>query len=168
MYETIITIIAILISSIISVLFGWSDTMHYYYKYQGTGKEKIIFTYEHEIWSAIRLLALLPIWYIFWSFFGWWSILGIIATMSIFPFFHDGMYYTMTNVYTKKHYPKRWTDMTKSKKLSTTFKKSKYKIVNKIKYFILTNRISFTWNVRLAGLIIGTILILEMILKLHF
>jgi len=164
---TTITIISILIIFILGTLFGWSDTLHYYYKYQGNGTENIIFNYEHELWSAIRFLAFLPIWYIWFSFFGMWSLLGILANFLVFPFFHDGMYYTITHKFTKKYYKKTWTDCTSVKKLSIKKRKTDT-IYQKMINIILKYRISFNWTVRLGLFVIGLLLFLEMVLKLHF
>ena len=163
----IIGTILIFIIFALSSLFGWSDAMHYYYKYQGEGKEKIIFNYEHEVWTAIRFLSFSPIWYIFYFVLGWWSLLGILATFFIFPFFHDGMYYHKTHKYTDKYYKKGWKDCTSVHKLAIK-REEKDTIFTRMKYIILRNRISFNWKFRLISFIIGCLLFLEMLLKLHF
>jgi hypothetical protein len=115
----------------------------------------------------MRFLSFAPIWYIFYFALGWWSILGIIATFFVFPFFHDGMYYYKTNKYTNKYYKKGWRDCTSIHKLSIKHEE-KNNIFNKMKYVILRNRISFNWRFRLISFIIGSLLYLEMLLKLHF
>ena len=146
----------------LSTLFGWSDSMHFYYKYNG--KAEPVFGLEHEVWTAIRLLAFAPIWYIWLTTFGLIGIIGIASTFMIFPFFHDGMYYKKRDAYDGS-YPIGWSDMTKSKRLSSTIVLDvKLTFKDKVIKFIEENRLSFTWKLRLILFILGTIGFILMLL----
>ena len=164
--------ITVLMIFVIFILYGWSDAMHYYYKYQenendnDNDNEKEIFNHEYEVWTLTRMLNIIPIWYIWILLIGFWSILGIIATFFIFPFFHNTMYFSKLNKYTKKIYKKKW--------LSNMLIQNIYdKEVNidtfydKMKYIIIKNN-SIIWKHRLLFFIIGVFMFIEMILKLHF
>jgi len=128
----LISIIFLLIYICISTLFGWSEAMYWYYVYKG--KAKRLKKYEHILWSWLRTFCFIPFVYIWFIFFSWNAILGIIAIPFLFPFFHDGMYYLMRNRFDGS-YPKGWRDFSKTD----------------------TAKIKLNWNTRLIMFFIGIV-----------
>lgn len=149
----ILSILSLLISNILAVAYGWSEAMYWYYVYNG--KATRLGKYEHELWSFIRGVSYIPIFYILFTLFSWWSFIGMFSILIMFPFFHDGMYYLMRNKFDGS-YPKQWKDMTASKKLSVTRKENET-IIDKIYYKILITRFSAIWNGRLIMFIVGVL-----------
>lgn len=80
---------------------GWREALYFHCKAGRTVKT----IDEHIIFTGLRLLVFglivmqdISLWYVF------------LCLVLMFPFFHDGMYYTMRNELNGDVYPLRWRD----------------------------------------------------------
>jgi hypothetical protein len=90
-----------------AVASGWYEGFYWHM----VSKGQIIKTgREHFIWTVFRGIIATPL--VCWLFveYSYSGLIGIISLMCMFPFFHDGMYYTRRNLLDSRVYPLRWKD----------------------------------------------------------
>ncbi len=115
--EYLLLFISILLWILYALISGYSEAGYWYYKYNG--ESLALPKYEHELWSLMRGILLLLIFYGYYSLFGWYAILGIIGLACMFPYFHDGMYYYQRNKYDGS-YPSGWRSTSRTSTANMT------------------------------------------------
>ena len=95
----------LLYSWVLFVLFGWSESLHWFYMVKSKTKRPV--TYEHSLWAAMRIIFHIPAIVILAMYWSWFTILGVVGLIAMSFFMHDGMYYTMRNKWDGV-YPLKW------------------------------------------------------------
>jgi hypothetical protein len=91
---------------VFSVYCGYVEALYFHYRSLNAEKDPQHFD-VHVTFNIQRVAALIPI---FFSSYFLPSIVLIFSCMLVFPFFHDGQYYTTRNSRNSMIYIKRWKD----------------------------------------------------------
>ena len=116
--ELVLEISTVVYSWATAFMFGWSEAFHWHYFAQA--KKKLNQRYEHELWSAIRVLVHAPVLIFLFVQFGWFFLMAPVAMYTMYFYVHDGSYYYWRNELDGA-YPKKWKDYSLTSTAKQTF-----------------------------------------------
>jgi hypothetical protein len=97
------------------IAYAWLSAQFEAYYFNYAEKDNAEKPNLHKLLTVIRFVVIIPIWILTsWK--------AVLCYMAIFPFFHDGSYYTTREIIFKGTYPKKWfAQSITSTALSTKF-----------------------------------------------
>ena len=117
-----------------------SSTLEAVYFYKKKAHVKWFGRNIHDSFTVIRSIFAVPISIITLVYVGWWeAVLMSILLILVFPFFHDGIYYTVRELIQKGTYPLYWFDQSED-----TDAKYSYSIVTRT-IFLIAALLMFPW-----------------------
>lgn len=98
----------ILLWALLSCLYGFGEAYYYYHLQQAADKRGRL--YDHAFLSLIRIITAIPFLSLIFVITESYAILALslLVFVSIFPFLHDGFYFTQRNNFVKGTYPDGW------------------------------------------------------------